>query len=131
QDPVCGHARGSGTAEAGVPGVVHKARPRRRWACTRSRLGADGGVLPVPAGTLEASPDVEPGGASVRGGAHRRGQALREGGECVGGELEGVAHRREDVPASRRAGVLADVANGAVYVDGVRAVNRRTEGTAA
>jgi transposase-like protein len=50
---------------------------------------------------------VEPGGVAVRGGAaaHGRGEALQEGRERDRGDLEDAAHRREDLPAPRRARV--------------------------
>src|SRR6516165_3668601 len=85
--------------------MVHQARPRRGRARARSRLGADGHLLRVPARALEASADLEPGGVALRSGptAYRRGEALQEGGECVGRDLEDAAHRREDLPATRRA----------------------------
>ena len=99
--------RGGRAAKANVPDVVHEARPSRGRARARSRLGADGDVLPVPARALEASADVEPGGVALRGGAAAdgRGQAIQEGRERDGGDLEDAAHRREDVPTPRRAGI--------------------------
>src|SRR5207249_5886049 len=55
----------------------------------------------------EASADVEPGGVDLRGGAAADGggQAVQEGWERDGGDLEDAAHRREDVPTPRRAGI--------------------------
>ena len=84
-----------------------EARPRRGGARAGSRLGADGHLLPVSARTLEAPADVEPGGVALRGSpaADGRRQAVQEGRERDGGDLEDAAHRREDVPAARRAGV--------------------------
>src|SRR5206468_12995764 len=98
---------GGRAAKANVPDVVHEARPSRGRARARSRLGADGDVLTVPARALEASADVEPGGVALRGGAAADGggQAVQEGGERDGGDLEDAAHRREDVPTPRRAGI--------------------------
>src|SRR5207247_8556524 len=98
--------RGGRAAKANVPDVVHEARPSRGRARARARLGADGDVLPVPARALEASADVEPGGVAFRGGpaADGGGQAVQEGGERDGRDLEDAADRRENVPATRRAG---------------------------
>ena len=58
-----------------------KRGPSRGRARARSRLGADGDVLPVPARTLEASAHVQPGGVAVRSGAPADGggQAVQEG----------------------------------------------------
>src|SRR2546426_952930 len=68
---------------------------------------ATGDVLSVPARALEASADLEPGGVALRGGAAAdgRGQAIQEGRERDGGDLEDAAHRGEDVSTPRRARV--------------------------
>ena len=70
------------------------------------RLGADGDLLPLPEGSLDASADHQPGRIAVLGGAsaHRRRQALQEGRQCRGLDLEDPDDRREQIPPTQLAG---------------------------
>ena len=85
-------------------------------------LGAAGGVLRLPEGALEAPADDERGGVPVRGGAaaDRRGQAVQEGRERDGDDLEDAAGRRAELPPARRAGPRHRGTEGVVYDDGVK-----------
>ena len=69
----------------------------------RPGLGAHGDVLRVPARALEAPADVEPSRVAVRRGAapDGRGQAVQEGGERDGRDLEDAADRGENLPPAR------------------------------
>ena len=80
----------------GVPAVGHALD--HDW----DRLVA---FLRVSEGALEALANVEPARVVVRGRPtpHGGGQAIQEGRERGGRHLEGVADRRADVPAARRA----------------------------
>lgn len=68
-DPVRRDPRGGRAAEAGVPGLVHHARPRRGRPRTRPGLEPAGDVLPVPTRALEAPAHEEPGRVALRRGA--------------------------------------------------------------
>src|SRR5207247_9990653 len=67
-------------------------------------LGADGRVLRLPEGTLEAPADIERGGEPVRVGAaaHRCGEAVQEGRERDGVDLAAAAGGGVAVPEAQR-----------------------------
>ena len=92
-----------------VPGVGHDEGGARRGPAPRGGLGAAGDLLRVPEGALEAPADDERGRVAVRGGAvaDGGGEAVQEGGERDGGDLEDAAGRRAELPAPRRAGAPA------------------------
>ena len=71
---------------------------------TRGRLGADGGVLRLPRGSLEASAHDERGREPVRCGTAQDdgGEAIQAGRERYGADLEVVLGGREAVPKARR-----------------------------
>src|SRR5437899_4760910 len=110
--------------------IPDRRNPRRRtvpasfgistWRRSRTPTACRG--ISLPASTLTGA------GVALRGGAvaDGRGQALQEGGERNRGDLEDAVlvaektFRRLDAPE-----LLADVASGVVYVNGVRAVNQR------
>ena len=69
-------------------------------------LGADGDLLPFPAGSLDTPSDDEPGRVAVLGGAaaNRRGEAVQEGRQRRGADLEDSDDRGKEIPASQFAG---------------------------
>ena len=71
---------------------------------TRGRLGADGGVLRLPRGSLEASTHDERGREPVRCGTAQDdgGEAIQAGRERYGADLEVALGGREAVPKARR-----------------------------
>ena len=71
---------------------------------TRGRLGADGGVLRLPRGSLEASTHDERGREPVRCATAQDdgGEAIQAGRECYGADLEVALGGREAVPKARR-----------------------------
>ena len=71
---------------------------------TRGRLGADGGVLRLPRGPLEASTHDERGREPVRCGTAQDdgGETIQAGRERYGADLEVALGGREAVPKARR-----------------------------
>ncbi len=71
---------------------------------TRGRLGADGGVLRLPRGSLEASTHDERGREPVRCATAQDdgGEAIQAGRERYGADLEVALGGREAVPKARR-----------------------------
>ena len=71
---------------------------------TQGRLGADGGVLRLPRGSLEASTHDERGREPVRCGTAQDdgGEAIQAGRERYGADLEVALGGREAVPKARR-----------------------------
>ena len=71
---------------------------------TRGRLGADGGVLRLPRGSLEASTHDERGREPVRCATAQDdgGEAIQAGRERYGADLEAALGGREAVPKARR-----------------------------
>ncbi len=71
---------------------------------TRGRLGADGGVLRLPRGSLEASTHDERGREPVRCATAQDdgGEAIQAGRERYGADLEVAFGGREAVPKARR-----------------------------
>ena len=126
EDPVRRDARGGGAAEARVSKLVYQTRPRGGRAGARSGLGADGDVLPVPVRALEAPADVDPvespfAAVRLRTAAAKRFKKVENATAVIWKTLliAEKTFRRLDAPA-----LLAEVANGVVYVNGVRAMNR-------
>src|SRR5438094_3466659 len=91
----------------------------------RPGLGADGDLLPLPDGALDAPADDQPGRVALRGRAPADGrrQALQEGRERRGADLEDPADRREEVPAAERAGAPG----GRVRGEAIRGRSRREQ----
>ena len=71
---------------------------------TRGRLGADGGVLRLPRGSLEASTHDERGREPVRCATAQDdgGEAIQAGRERYGADLEVALGGRQAVPKARR-----------------------------
>ena len=71
---------------------------------TRGRLGADGGVLRLPRGSLEASTHDERGREPVRCATAQDdgGEAIQAGRECYGADLEVALGGRQAVSKARR-----------------------------
>ena len=71
---------------------------------TRGRLGADGGVLRLPRGSLEASTHDERGREPVRCGTDQDdgGEAIQAGRERYGADLEVALGGRQALPKARR-----------------------------
>ena len=71
---------------------------------TRGRLGADGGVLRLPRGSLEASTHDERGREPVRCATAQDdgGEAIQAGRERYGADLDVALGGREAVPKARR-----------------------------
>src|SRR5262245_34642079 len=116
--------RGRPRARAGVSGLGHEARPRGGGARARSRLGADGDVIyQVPHAHwkhLRTSNPVESPFAAVRlrtAGAKRFKKKVENATAVIWKTLliAEKTFRRLDAPE-----FLADVANGVLYVNGVR-----------
>jgi transposase-like protein len=71
----------------------------QQW-CQKKGLGADDRLFSLPKGALAAPEDEQPGGISVRGVAvaHRRGEAVQEGGKRHGHAVAAAHGRREALP---------------------------------
>lgn len=105
-DSLRGHASRGRGAEGEVSAMGEAAGVREGGKLAGRRLGADGGLLRFPQGTLAASADDEPGGVAVLDGeaAHTGSTALQEGAERHGDDLEDPAGSRAELPQVERAG---------------------------
>src|SRR4051812_36914612 len=101
---------GAGDGEEGaVPDLVREARVPGRGAAAGRGLGAAGGVLRLPGGTLEAPAHDEPGGVAVQRGAppDERGAALKARGPRHRRDMEDPYAGGAEVPEGQRAGTDA------------------------
>ena len=98
-----------------------------RCGAPRRRLGPNDDLLRLPQGALATPANDERGRVPLRGGppAHHGGQALQEGRERHGRDLENADGRREELPKIDAPELLAEVADGANYVNGVRSERHR------
>src|SRR5207249_1529527 len=106
EDSLRGDAGGGGAAEGRVPGLGHEEGRTRSGPAPGGGLGAAGDLLRVPEGALETPADDERGRVALRRGAAAdgRGEAVQEGRERDGRDLEDAPRRRAELPAPRCAG---------------------------
>ena len=99
-DPLCRNTPGSGAAQEGLPTLVSAEGTRTRGRASGSGLGTPGGLLQLSESPLAASQDHQSGGVSVccPAASHGRRQAVQEGRQCPGHDLEDAPGRREAVP---------------------------------
>src|SRR6266446_1502837 len=125
EDAVRGDPGGGRATQAWLPGVGNEEGRGRGGPPARGGLGTAGDLLCLPERALEAPAHHERGGVAVRRGAAADGggQAVQEGGERDGRDLEDPAHRGAELPTAGRAGAPTGGRRG-------RRVRRRSAGEA-